>query len=275
MIARMQLSVSQHQLGGGRSRPYNGWSLPSAARLMTRSMIDNTVRRSNMVDGQLRPNKVSDSRVLGAMRALPRERFLPPALAALAYADQNVTLPDGRCMVAPMVLARLVQLADPAPGERALLVGAGTGYGAVVLAACGAAVVALEDNEDLLRIARTVVPALAPGLDADVKIVSGPLAAGWPAGAPYDLVFIEGGFEVAACRHRRADSPGWWAAGGRAAGGRADWPGRAGGAGRRGPGDQPAPGLRLRNPGAARPAPRARIRVLTPRIWPRDLVGSP
>ena len=195
MIARMQPSVSQHQLGGGLSRPYNGWSVPSAARLMTHSMIDNTVRRSNMVDGQLRPNKVSDSRVLGAMRALPRERFLPPALASLAYADQNVMLPDGSCMIAPMVLARLVQLADPAPGERALVVGAGTGYGAVVLAACGAAVVALEDNEDLLRIARAVVPALAPGLNADVQIMGGPLAAGWPAGAPYDLVFIEGGFE--------------------------------------------------------------------------------
>ena len=83
MIARMQPSVSQHQLGGGWSRPYNGWSLPSAARHMTRS-IDRSHRlaAANMVDGQLRPNKVSDSRVLGAMRALPRERFLPPALAA-------------------------------------------------------------------------------------------------------------------------------------------------------------------------------------------------
>ncbi len=163
---------------------------------MVRPTIDYADRRSNMVDSQLRPNKVSDSRVLGAMRSLPRERFLPPALTALAYADEDVPLPDGRCLMEPMVLARLVQLADPAPGERVLVIGAGTGYGTAVLAACGAAVVALEENEDLLRIARAVLPQVANGAQSPgVEIVSGPLAAGWQAGALYDLVFIEGGFE--------------------------------------------------------------------------------
>lgn len=173
----------------------------SAARPMVHSTIDYAERRSTMVDSQLRPNKVSDGRVLGAMRTLPRERFLPPGLAALAYADEDVPLPGGRCLIAPMVLARLVQLADPAPGERVLLVGAGTGYGTAVLAACGAATIALEENEDLLRIARVVLPQEtsqlpAPGVARPaVQLVSGPLAAGWPAGAPYDLVLIEGGFE--------------------------------------------------------------------------------
>ena len=171
-------------------------------RPMSRHLTDYADRRSNMVDGQLRPNKVTDSRVLAAMRRLPRERFLPPALAALAYADDNVPLPGGRCLMEPMVLARLVQLADPAPGERVLVVGAGTGYGAAVLAACGAAVVALEENDDLARVACAVLPevAILPEVTngaqpCPVEIVSGPLAAGWRAGAPYDLVFIEGGFE--------------------------------------------------------------------------------
>lgn len=159
---------------------------------MTHPMIDhNAARRSNMVDGQLRPNRVSDARVLGAMRSLPRERFLPPALASLAYADQNVILPGGRCLIKPLALARLVQLADPKPGERVLVVGAGTGYGAAVLACCGVAVVALEEDDDLLAIARAVLPEAAP----EVQCVAGPLVAGWPAGAPYDLVFIDGGFE--------------------------------------------------------------------------------
>ena len=157
---------------------------------MTRPEIDPADPRSRMVDSQLRPNKVTDSRVLGAMRALPRERFLPPALAARAYADQAVALPGGRCLMEPMVLARLVQLADPQPGERVLAVGAGTGYGAAVLAACEAAVVALEQDEDLLRIARAALAEAAPS----VHLVSGPLATGWRAAAPYDLVFIEGGF---------------------------------------------------------------------------------
>jgi protein-L-isoaspartate(D-aspartate) O-methyltransferase len=158
---------------------------------MTSLTIDTTDARSRMVDCQLRPNKVSDSRILGAMRTLPRERFLPPASAALAYADADVPLAGGRCLMEPMALARLVQLADPRPGERVLVVGAGTGYGAAVLAACGASVVALEEAEDLLGIARAVLAELAPG----VQFVAGPLAAGWRAGAPYDLVFIEGGFE--------------------------------------------------------------------------------
>ena len=162
---------------------------------MTRLTTDFADRRRIMVESQLLPNKVSDRRVVAAMRALPRERFLPPGLAARAYADDDVKLPGGRCLLEPMVLARLVQLADPAPGERVLLVGAGTGYGAAVLAACGAAVVALEENEALLRIARAVVPQVANAAQAPVQIVAGPLAAGWPEGAPYDLVFIEGGFE--------------------------------------------------------------------------------
>ncbi len=158
---------------------------------MTLPAIDTADARSRMVDCQLRPNKVSDSRILGAMRTLPRERFLPTASAALAYADAAVPLAGGRCLMEPMVLARLVQLADPRPGERVLVVGAGTGYGAAVLAACGASVVALEEAEDLLGIARSVVAQLAPG----VQLVAGPLVSGWRAGAPYDLMFIEGGFE--------------------------------------------------------------------------------
>ena len=106
--------------------------------------MDYADARKRMVDGQLRPNRVTDPRVLDAMRELPREDFLPPRPRARAYADEDVPLPGGRAMVAPMVIARLAQLAAVRPGDRALVVCAGTGYGAAVLARCGARVTALE-----------------------------------------------------------------------------------------------------------------------------------
>jgi protein-L-isoaspartate(D-aspartate) O-methyltransferase len=144
--------------------------------------------RNNMVDSQVRPNRVNDPRILQAMRSLPRERFLPPALAALAYADGDVTLGNGRVLVQPMAIARLVQLTAVVAGERALVVAAGCGYGAALLAACGARVTALEDDTTLLALARPALAELAPS----VSLVSGPLAAGWPNGAPYEVILIEG-----------------------------------------------------------------------------------
>jgi protein-L-isoaspartate(D-aspartate) O-methyltransferase len=155
---------------------------------MDLATFDFTDARTHMVDGQLRPNKVSDPRILAAMRALPRERFLPPDLAPLAYSDEDIPLGGGRFMMEPMVLARLVQLLAPERGERALVVASGTGYGAAVLAACGARVTALENDLALSAIAARAMLAEAPGVD----LVAGPLAAGWPTGGPYDLILIEG-----------------------------------------------------------------------------------
>jgi len=144
--------------------------------------------RRKMVDGQIRPNRVTDPRLLDAMRRLPRERFLPSAQAPLAYIDEDIPLGRGRVLMEPMVLARLVQMARPQPGERVLVVAAGTGYGAAVLAACGAEVTALEEDEALLAIARRVLPEFAPR----VALVQGPLAAGWSSGAPWDVIMVEG-----------------------------------------------------------------------------------
>jgi protein-L-isoaspartate(D-aspartate) O-methyltransferase len=144
--------------------------------------------RNHMVDSQIRPNKVTDPRILSSMRRLKRERFLPPNLAPLAYSDEDVPLGGGRYLMEPMVLARLIQLAAVMAGERVLVVGAGLGYGAAVLAACGARVVALEEDPALLALARTALIEAAPG----VSLEAGKLEAGWPAGAPYDVILIEG-----------------------------------------------------------------------------------
>ena len=144
--------------------------------------------RNHMVDSQVRPNKVTDPRITGAMRRLQRERFLPPALRHLAYVDEDVPLGNGRVLLEPMVLARLIQLAAPMSGERALVVAACLGYGAAVLAACGPRVTALEEDPGLLVLARGTLSAMAP----EITLVAGPLAAGWPSGAPYDVILIEG-----------------------------------------------------------------------------------
>jgi protein-L-isoaspartate(D-aspartate) O-methyltransferase len=149
---------------------------------------DFTRARNMMVDGQLRPTNVNDQRVLDAMRALPRERFVPPPLAGMAYIDGNLEIAPGRFMLKPLVLARLIQLAAPVLGETALVVGAGSGYGAAVLAACGAHVIALEEDAALVDLGRAVLAETGAG----VTLEAGSLAEGWPARAPYDLVVIEG-----------------------------------------------------------------------------------
>lgn len=154
---------------------------------MDHPVIDYADARTMMVDGQVRPNKVYDARVLDAMRRLPRERFVPPQAAALAYSDEDVPLGNGRVLVEPMVIARLAQLVAARPGERALVVGCGSGYGAALLAACGAQVTALEEDRALLAMARTALAGTG-----GIILVEGPLRDGWPDGAPYDLLLIEG-----------------------------------------------------------------------------------
>ena len=153
--------------------------------------------RNFMVDGQVRPNRVYASLLLAAMRLVPRHRFVPAHMLSRAYTDEGVPLTAergvaGRVLTEPMVIAQLIELAGVRPGERALLVGANTGYAAVLLDACRANVTALEQDPDLLAVARPLLAELAPR----VTLVEGPLADGWPALAPYDLIIIDGSVEA-------------------------------------------------------------------------------
>jgi protein-L-isoaspartate(D-aspartate) O-methyltransferase len=158
---------------------------------MDRPVLSYAGARNMMVDGQVRPNKIIDPRILDAMRRIPREQFLPASAAPIAYADQNVKLPGGRVLVQPMVIARLVQMLAIREGDRALVIGAGAGYGAALVAASGAHTTALEEDPGLLALARTALAGSAP----EVSLVSGGLIDGWPAGAPWDVILIEGGVE--------------------------------------------------------------------------------
>ena len=157
---------------------------PSSPDFATDAFL--TDARNRMVDSQLRPNKVSDPRILEAMRHLPRERFVPPGLAALAYADQTVGPHDGCVMLQPMALARLAQAAAPLKGETALVIGMGAGYAAALLAALGCAVTVLEASPASLERTRRALG------DTAVILAAGPLVAGWAAGGPYDLILIDG-----------------------------------------------------------------------------------
>jgi protein-L-isoaspartate(D-aspartate) O-methyltransferase len=152
--------------------------------------LDSGEARRRMVDGQLRPNKVTDPRIIAAMLDLPRERFLPPGLAARAYADSLLALPGGRAMLSPMVTARLLQMLGLRDGDRMLVVGSGTGYLAAVAAHAGARVTALEDDAALSAIAARVVPELLP--PGAVTLVSGDPREGHAAAAPYDAILVEG-----------------------------------------------------------------------------------
>jgi protein-L-isoaspartate(D-aspartate) O-methyltransferase len=142
--------------------------------------------RRAMVASQLRTTGVNDPRVVAAMGAVERERFVPQACLALAYADALVPLGNGRQLNSPMALGLLLTEAKLTGKERALLIGAATGYGAAVLALLVREVVALEEDEALAASAET---ALA---QTGVTVVRGPLAKGWADGAPYDFILIDG-----------------------------------------------------------------------------------
>jgi len=157
-------------------------------------MFDAAAARRLMVDGQIRTADVTNPSLIEAMQEVPRELFVPPAMAAQAYRDGDLSLGDGRAMLRPIVIGKLIQGADVRLGDHVLDVGCGTGYSAAVLAHMGAVVVALEEDADLARRAEAALASTEAG---QVTIVKGPLTAGWPAAAPYDLILLDGAIEVA------------------------------------------------------------------------------
>lgn len=146
---------------------------------------DYAAARQAMVDSQLRPQGVNDPAVIAAMSAVPREQFVPEGERLLAYVDRSIPIGDGRAIPAPAVLGLLLTAMIPDRGQAALVVGAGTGYSAAVLQEIGLDTVALESSPVLAGLAR------AQGVD----VVEGPLAEGHAAGAPYDLILIDGAVE--------------------------------------------------------------------------------
>lgn len=140
--------------------------------------------RRAMVASQLRTTAVNDPRVVAAMGKVARERFVPEAQASLAYLDTSIPLANGRALPAPMIVGRLLTEARVRPGERALVIGAATGYASAVLVELGLQVTALEQDA-----------AFAAADLAGATPVQGPLAQGWAGGAPYDVILFDGAVE--------------------------------------------------------------------------------
>jgi protein-L-isoaspartate(D-aspartate) O-methyltransferase len=143
--------------------------------------LDFTSARQNMVESQVRSVDVTDLQIQDAMRAIPRERLVLPARTALAYADAEVEYAEGRWLMRPRDVAKLLQAARPYAGERALAVAAP--YAAAVMARMGLAVTVMDTAD--------AAPRVQLGLEGEgVQVATGELAR--PEGGPYDLVVSEG-----------------------------------------------------------------------------------
>ena len=152
-------------------------------------MIDYAAARRNMVESQIRTNKVSDPAIVDAFHAIPREMFVPKALQGIAYVDEDLHIGGGRYLMEPMVLARLLQTAAPTADDVVLDVGCATGYSTAVLARLTSMVVGLESDQALAKRANESLGRL----DIDnAVVVGGALSEGYAKQAPYSLIVLQG-----------------------------------------------------------------------------------
>ena len=156
-------------------------------------MFDSASARRMMVDGQVRTADVHNPDLLMAMLTIPRERFVPSSLAEQAYIDSDIDVAPGRVLLKPMVFAKLIEAADVRVSDHVLDVGCGLGYSSAVLSRLAGSVVGLEEDAALASQAKA---ALAVAGASGVTIATGPLTAGWPAGAPYNFIQINGATEI-------------------------------------------------------------------------------
>lgn len=157
-------------------------------------MVNFAVQRKNMVESQVRPADVVDRRIIRAMLEIPRELFVPRDVRPLAYSDREVRITPcadtkARYLMAPSVLARLIQFLELGDDHIVLEVGCGTGYGSAVMATLAQTVVGLESDPALAEAATETLSAV--GVDNVVTVV-GSLPAGWPNEGPYDAILLSG-----------------------------------------------------------------------------------
>jgi len=152
-------------------------------------MADFSKARQNMVDCQLRTNKVVDEALVARFETVPREWFVGESVRSVAYVDEDVSIENGRYLVAPMVLARMLQELTINRSEVVLDVGCGTGYSSAILSGLADTVVALEENHELATRANELLTELAAD---NAIVVEAPLAEGYATQGPYDIILVGG-----------------------------------------------------------------------------------
>ncbi len=157
-------------------------------------MHDYTLAREAMVDGQVRPSDVTRHNIIDAMLTVPRENFVPASQRAVAYVDRDVPLGKDRALLAPRSFAKMLDVAEIAPGETVLDVGCGLGYSSAVIAHLCRGVIAVEQESAMATAAEANFAALA--IDNAV-VLERPLRDGVPEEGPYDVIVVSGGIATA------------------------------------------------------------------------------
>lgn len=155
-------------------------------------MVDYAAARQNMIEAQLRANGVTDPVIVAAFADVPRELFVPKSRRSIAYVDEDLPVKPGRYLMEPMVLGKLIRLAEIGPDDLVLDIGTCTGYAAAVLSRLCAAVVAVEVDPELASEATRL---LSQGGADNAVVVEQPLEQGHAKQAPYDVILIEGAVE--------------------------------------------------------------------------------
>jgi len=149
-------------------------------------------QKAAMIAGQIRPNRVSNPKVIEAFETTPRDAFVPKALREVAYVDEDLEIAPGRYLMEPMVLARLINLAGVTKDDVVLDIGCGTGFTTALLSRLASVVVGLEENNELAERAGEI---LADMEIENAAVIEGKLSEGCPRQGPYQVIMIGGAVE--------------------------------------------------------------------------------
>ena len=143
--------------------------------------------RFNMIEQQVKPWKVFDERLLGAMAIIPREQFVPEGHRNLAYADMHIPIGHNQSMLAPREVARMIQALALTGNEKVLEIGCGSGYSSALLSKLARKVYSVDIFADFVNESRQKLSRLA---FENVVLEEVDAAQGWLANAPYDAILI-------------------------------------------------------------------------------------